>query len=55
MTPYTPEKKKYECPSIDIILLDAEISLTMDSNAQPNSEPDWLSGSISNSPFKDLA
>jgi len=32
-------KKNYQSPEIEIIILDTEISLAMESNTDPNTEP----------------
>lgn len=48
-------KKIYQCPEIETILLDIEISLAMESNTDPNTEPtNWsYSGhNVTTDPYK---
>lgn len=50
------EKKKYQHPTVTKFDLDSEISLTLDSNAQPDSEPNWITtmNAGTTGPFNDL-
>jgi hypothetical protein len=46
-------KKIYQCPEISTIILDNEISLAMESNTAPNSEPtNWSYNTAATDPFK---
>ncbi|MFM2291123.1 MAG: hypothetical protein RIS29_936 [Bacteroidota bacterium] len=46
-------KKIYQCPEISTIILDNEISLAMESNTAPNSEPtNWSYNTATTDPFK---
>lgn len=54
------EKKKYQSPAVETILLDNEISLAMESNTNPESEPGgggWSANNMNSShtdPYKNM-